>query len=122
MKQLRRLLASYQRMGLQVVGINVDRDRADVDRYLRQTCAMAAALRGWWAGRKPSGTGVRRSDTANHDADCPSGKVIRHNVRAAELQSELEKIGKAVNKVSLGNGFDCCLIQPLSPAARPPHG
>jgi len=93
MKQLRRLLASYQRMGLQVVGINVDRDRADVERYLRQTQVPWPQLfedGGLEGSRLAREFGVQTLPTMMLIG--PSGKVIRHNVRAAELQSELEKI------------------------------
>ncbi len=93
MKQLRRLLASYQRAGLQVVGINVDRNKSDAERYLQQSQVPWLQLfesGGLEGSRLAKAFGVQTLPTMMLIG--PGGKVIRHNVRAAELQSELEKI------------------------------
>lgn len=93
MKQLRRLLATYQRAGLQVVGINVDRNKSDAERYLQQTQVPwiqlyeAGGLEGSRLARE---FGVQTLPTMM--LVDPSGKVVRHNVRTAELPSELERI------------------------------
>ena len=93
MKQLRRLLATYQQVGLQVVGINVDRNKSDAERYLQQTQVPwlqlyeAGGLEGSRLARQ---FGVQTLPTMMLiDA---TGKVVRHNVRAAELQQELDRI------------------------------
>ena len=93
MKQLRRLLANNQRTGLQVVGINVDRSKADAQRYLQQTQVPWLQLHedgGLEGSRLAKEFGVQTLPTMM--LIDPSGKVIRHNIRAAELQTELEKI------------------------------
>lgn len=93
MKQLRRLLASNQRTGLQVVGINVDRSKTDAQRYLQQTQVPWLQLYedgGLEGSRLAKEFGVQTLPTMM--LIDPSGKVIRHNIRAAELQTELEKI------------------------------
>ncbi|MDB4561598.1 TlpA family protein disulfide reductase [bacterium] len=93
MKQLRRLLASNQRTGLQVVGINVDRSKTDAQRYLQQTQVPWLQLHedgGLEGSRLAKEFGVQTLPTMM--LIDPSGKVIRHNIRAAELQTELEKI------------------------------
>ncbi|MGB1816243.1 MAG: TlpA family protein disulfide reductase, partial [Rubripirellula sp.] len=96
MKQLRRLLATYQQAGLQVVGINVDRSKGDAERYLQQTQVPwlqlyeAGGLEGSRLARE---FGVQTLPTMM--LVDPSGKVVRHNVRAAELQSELERMRQA---------------------------
>jgi len=93
MKQLRRLLASYQRAGLLVVGINVDRKKSDAERYLQQTQVPWLQLYepgGLEGSRLAKEFGVQTLPTMM--LIDPNGKVVRHNVRAAELQSELERI------------------------------
>ena len=93
MKQLRRLLAAYQQAGLQVVGINVDRKKGDAERYLQQTQVPWIQLYesgGLEGSRLAREFGVQTLPTMM--LIDPSGKVVRHNVRAAELQGELERI------------------------------
>lgn len=96
MKQLRRLLATSQRAGLQVVGINVDRNKSDAERYLQQTQVPWLQLYesgGLEGSRLAKQFGVQTLPTMM--LVDPNGKVVRHNVRAAELQSELERIRQA---------------------------
>lgn len=93
MKQLRRLLAAYQQAGLQVVGVNVDRKKSDAERYLQQTQVPWVQLYeagGLEGSRLAREFGVQTLPTMM--LIDPSGKVVRHNVRTAELQVELERI------------------------------
>ena len=97
MKQLRRLLATYQRAGLRVVGINVDRNKGDAESYLQQTQVPWTQLYeagGLEGSRLAREFGVQTLPTMM--LIDPSGRVVRHNVRAAELQSELERIRQGV--------------------------
>ena len=92
------MLASYQRAGLQVVGINVDRTKGDAERYLQQSQVPWLQLYepgGLEGSRLAKEFGVQTLPTMMLIG--PSGKVIRHNVRAAELQGELEKIRQGGN-------------------------
>ena len=93
MKLLRRLQASYQRDGLQIVGVNVDLTQNLAESY------MAEAQLPWVhlfeeGGLESSGLakalGVQTLPTMMLiDAD---GKVVRHNVRAAELDEEIAQM------------------------------
>ncbi len=91
MKLLRRLQASYQRQGLQLVGVNVDATRELAMGHLDE------AKLPWVQLFEPGGLessglakafGVQTLPTMMLlDAE---GKVVRHNVRAAELDGEIE--------------------------------
>jgi thiol-disulfide isomerase/thioredoxin len=91
MKLLRRLQASYQRAGLQLVGVNVDVTRDLAEGFLNEAQLPWVQLfeKG---GLESSGLakafGVQTLPTMLLiDAD---GKVVRHNVRAAELDEEID--------------------------------
>ncbi len=95
MKLLRRLQASYQRAGLQLVGVNVDVTRQQASGYLRQNPLTWTQLYedgGLEASRLAKAFGVQTLPTMMLiDRD---GKVVRHNVRAAELDAELAALVK----------------------------
>ena len=93
MKQLRRLQASYQRAGLQVVGVNVDLTKQEAQRYLQQSQVP------WIQLFEPGGLEGSRLARTFGVQTLPTmmlidsqGKVVRHNVRAAELQTEIDRI------------------------------
>jgi len=93
MKLLRRLQASYQRAGLQVVGVNVDLTKQEAQRYLQQTQVSWTQLfepGGLDGSRLAKAFGVQTLPTMM--LIDPQGKVVRHNVRAAELQTEIDRI------------------------------
>ena len=90
MKLLRRLQASYQRAGLQLVGVNVDITREMASDFLRANPLPWTQLFEEGAlesSRLAKAFGVQTLPTMMLiDQD---GKVVRHNVRAAELDDEL---------------------------------
>jgi thiol-disulfide isomerase/thioredoxin len=90
MKLLRRLQASYQRAGLQLVGVNVDITREMASDFLRANPLPWTQLFEEGAlesSRLAKAFGVQTLPTMMLvDQD---GKVVRHNVRAAELDEEL---------------------------------
>lgn len=94
-KLLRRLQASYQRAGLQLVGINVDATRESAAGYLKENPLPWVQLfepGGLESSRLAKMLGVQTLPTMMLiDAD---GKVVRHNVRAAELDDELAAMMK----------------------------
>lgn len=94
-KLLRRLQASYQRAGLQLVGINVDATRESAVGYLKENPLPWVQLfepGGLESSRLAKVLGVQTLPTMMLiDAD---GKVVRHNVRAAELDEELAAMTK----------------------------
>ncbi|MEM6691165.1 MAG: redoxin family protein [Planctomycetota bacterium] len=93
MAKLKKLQASYRRAGLQIVGVNVDQSPQMARQYLAQQKLG-------WPQLFAEG-GLQRSPLAQQlgvqllptmllvDA---SGKVVRHNVRAGELESELDQM------------------------------
>ncbi len=90
MKLLRRLQANYQRAGLQLVGINVDATGEAAAGYLKENPLPWTQMfepGGLESSRLAKTLGVQTLPTMMLiDAD---GKVVRHNVRAAELDEEL---------------------------------
>ncbi len=95
MKLLRGLQARYQKAGLQLVGVNVDATREMAKGFLKETPLP-------WIQLFDDG-GLESSDLAKAFGvqTLPTmmliderGRVVRHNVRAAELESELEKMTK----------------------------
>ena len=93
MKQLRRLQASYQRAGLQLVGVNVDLTQPQAQRYLQQSQVPWTQL--FEPGGLEGSRLARRFGVQTLPMMMlidPQGKVVRHNVRAAELQAEIDRI------------------------------
>lgn len=95
MKLLRRLQASYRNAGLQLVGVNVDVTADQATSFLRQSQLP------WTQLFEPGGLessglakqfGVQTLPTMMLIDS--SGKVVRHNVRAAELEQELDQLLK----------------------------
>ncbi len=93
MKLLRRLQATYQRSGLQLVGVNVDITEQQANTFLE------ANQLPWTQLYEPGGLessglakqfGVQTLPTMMLIDQ--AGKVVRHNVRAAELEKELDKL------------------------------
>ncbi|TWU59000.1 Thiol-disulfide oxidoreductase ResA [Rubripirellula tenax] len=90
MKLLRRLQASYQRAGLQLVGVNVDATADSAAAFLNETPLPWVQLfepGGLESSRLAKTLGVQTLPTMM--LIDPDGKVVRHNVRAAELDEEL---------------------------------
>jgi thiol-disulfide isomerase/thioredoxin len=99
MKLLRRLQANYKRAGLQIVGVNVDATADMATGYLKQTPLP------WVQLFEPGGLEQSRLATALGVQTLPtmmlidaSGKVVRHNVRAAELDEELSDMLKSAKR------------------------
>lgn len=96
MKLLRRLQAAYQKAGLQLVGINVDVTKQQAEQYLNENRLP------WTQLFEPGGLessslakvlGVQTLPTMLLiDAN---GKVVRHNVRAAELDEQIAQMLRA---------------------------
>ncbi|MGB0598610.1 MAG: redoxin domain-containing protein [Rubripirellula sp.] len=93
MKLLRRLQATYQRSGLQLVGVNVDITEQQAKTFLK------ANQLPWTQLYEPGGLessglakqfGVQTLPTMMLIDQ--AGKVVRHNVRAAELEKELDEL------------------------------
>lgn len=99
MQLLRRLQAAYARSGLQLVGVNVDSTEQQAVKFIKE------ARLPWTQLFEPGG--LEGSSLANRlgvqtlptmlliDQD---GKVVRHNVRAAELDTELQKLVRRKRK------------------------
>ncbi len=95
MKLLRRLQASYQRAGLQLVGVNVDVTGELASGFLAETPLPWTQLfepGGLESSRLANSFGVQTLPTMMLIDQ--EGKVVRHNVRAAELDSELSALVK----------------------------
>ena len=99
MKLLRRLQAAYARRGLEIVGVNVDGSRDQAVDYLRKNPLP-------WTQLFADG-GLESSPLANRLGVQtlptmllvdPNGRVVRHNVRAAELDDELAAMNKATRR------------------------
>jgi thiol-disulfide isomerase/thioredoxin len=99
MKLLRRLQANYKRAGLQVVGVNVDATADMAVSYLKETPLPWAQLfepGGLEQSRLATSLGVQTLPTMMLiDA---SGKVVRHNIRAAELGEALTDMLKSTKR------------------------
>jgi thiol-disulfide isomerase/thioredoxin len=99
MKLLRQLQARYQRAGLQIVGVNVDQTRGMAVGFMKEAKLPWVQLfedGGLETSRLATAFGVQTLPTMMLiDGD---GKMVRHNVRAAELDGELEKMLKAKRK------------------------
>jgi thiol-disulfide isomerase/thioredoxin len=93
MKLLRRLQASYQRARLQIVGVNVDVKQTLAQGFLKETPLPWVQLfeeGGLESSGLAKAFGVQTLPTMMLiDAD---GKVVRHNVRAAELDEEIAQM------------------------------
>lgn len=99
MKLLRQLQARYQRAGLQLVGVNVDQTREQAVSFLQESKLPWTQLfedGGLEASPLATAYGVQTLPTMMLIA--PDGKVVRHNVRAAELDDELAKMLKSARK------------------------
>ena len=95
MKLLSRLQGRYKRAGLTLVGINVDARRADAEAFLRETRLPWIQLfeeGGMESSRLSKAFGVQTLPTMM--LIDKTGTVVRHNVRAAELDDEVEKMLK----------------------------
>tara|TARA_R110002049_G_scaffold2750_2_gene21431 strand:- start:202840 stop:204774 length:1935 start_codon:yes stop_codon:yes gene_type:complete len=93
MKLLRRLQARYQKAGLILVGINVDVTRELANGFLKETPLPWIQLfddGGLEASQLAKAFGVQTLPTMM--LVDKAGKVVRHNVRAAELDGDLEKM------------------------------
>jgi thiol-disulfide isomerase/thioredoxin len=99
MKLLRRLQANYKRAGLQVVGVNVDATADMAVSYLKETPLPWPQMfepGGLEQSRLATSLGVQTLPTMMLiDAD---GKVVRHNVRAEELDEELSEMLKSAKR------------------------
>ncbi len=99
MKLLRQLQARYDKAGLRIVGVNVDQTRGLADGFMKE------AKLPWTQLFEDGGLETSPLATAFGVQTLPTmmligadGKVIRHNVRAAELDGELEKMLKRKGK------------------------
>ena len=95
MKLLRQLQARYQRAGLRIVGVNVDQTRELAANYLKESKLPWIQLfeeGGLESSRLATEFGVQTLPTMMLIGT--DGKVVRHNVRAAELDGELGKMLK----------------------------
>jgi len=95
MKLLRQLQARYGRAGLQIVGVSVDQTKEIASGFLRE------AKLPWYQLFEPGGLESSPLATTLGVQTLPTmlligrdGKVVRHNVRAAELDDELQKMLK----------------------------
>ncbi|QDV84455.1 redoxin domain-containing protein [Stieleria magnilauensis] len=95
MKLLSRLQGRYKREGLTLVGINVDARRGDAEAFLRENRLPWIQLfeeGGLESSRLSKAFGVQTLPTMMLvDKD---GTVVRHNVRAAELDAVIEEMVK----------------------------
>jgi thiol-disulfide isomerase/thioredoxin len=95
MKLLRRLQAGYQRARLQIVGVNVDITQDQAEQFLRENQLPWTQLfepGGLESSSLAKALGVQTLPTML--LIDPSGKVVRHNVRAAELDDEISEMLK----------------------------
>jgi thiol-disulfide isomerase/thioredoxin len=93
MKLLARLAARYRRAGLTLVGINVDARRQDAETFLRENRLPWTQLfeeGGLESSRLAKAFGVQTLPTMM--LIDKTGTVVRHNLRAAELDGELEQL------------------------------
>ena len=95
MKLLSRLQTRYKRAGLTLVGINVDARREDAETYLRQNQLP------WIQLFEEGGLELSRLSQAFGVQTLPTmmlvdknGTVVQHNIRAAELDTEIEAMLK----------------------------
>ncbi|TWT94680.1 redoxin domain-containing protein [Stieleria varia] len=92
---LRRLQARYKSVGLTLVGINVDASRADAEGFLKAnplTWVQLFEEGGLESSPLSNAFGVQTLPTMM--LIDKQGNMARHNVRAAELDAEIEKIVK----------------------------
>ncbi len=95
MKLLRALQARYQKAGLVLVGVNVDATSEMAKGFLKQNPLPWIQLfddGGLESSDLAKAFGVQTLPTMMLIDD--RGRVVRHNVRAAELESELDKLAK----------------------------
>jgi thiol-disulfide isomerase/thioredoxin len=95
MKLLTQLQGRYKRAGLTLVGINVDARRGDAESFLRENRLPWIQLfeeGGLESSRLSKAFGVQTLPTMM--LIDKTGTVVRHNVRAAELDAEIGKLVK----------------------------
>ncbi|TWT83752.1 Thiol:disulfide interchange protein TlpA [Planctomycetes bacterium CA13] len=95
MKLLRGLQARYAKAGIQLVGINVDATRDMAGRFLKENSLPWIQLfsdGGLESSNLAKAFGVQTLPTMMLVDQ--KGRVVRHNVRAAELETELNKLTK----------------------------
>lgn len=95
MKLLRRLQAGYQKAGLQLVGVNVDVTRNLAEGYLKDVPLPWVQLfeeGGLESSELAKAFGVQTLPTMM--LIDKAGKVVRHNVRAAELDEAIDQMLK----------------------------
>lgn len=96
MKRLRSLQARYQRAGLQLVGVNIDNNREQAIEFLKENSLPWTQLyeEGGLEGSPLSRQfGVQTLPTMMLIDS--KGRMVRHNVREAELEDELEELVKS---------------------------
>ncbi len=95
MRRLRQLQAQYQKAGLQLVGISVDGRREEAAAFLKQNPLPWVQLfeeGGLESSRLANELGVQTLPTMLLIDQ--AGKVVRHNVQAAQLDEELDQLLK----------------------------
>ncbi len=95
MKLLRSLQARYQKAGLQLVGVNVDATRNMASEFLKQNSLPWVQLfdeGGLESSELAKAFGVQTLPTMMLIDD--KGRVVRHNMRSAEIEGELDKMLK----------------------------
>lgn len=96
MKLLAQLQTRYQKAGLQIVGINVDGRRADAVEYLNQAKLPWPTLfeeGGLDSSPLANMLGVQTLPTMLLIDS--TGKVVRHNITASQLDEEIDKLVRA---------------------------
>lgn len=95
MKLLRRLQAQYAKEGLQLVGVNIDPRRADAEAFLTESkLSWPQLFAEGGLERSPLATQYGVQILPTMMLVDPAGKVARHNVRAAELANEIDRVLK----------------------------
>ena len=96
MKLLRRLKAQYQRAGLDLVGINVDADKpAAVDFLDKNPLPWTQLYEAGGLESSPLANAFGVQTLPTMMLIDSAGRVVRHNVRAAELANELDEMLKS---------------------------
>jgi hypothetical protein len=94
MSQLKTLQAKYSKKGFRVVGVNLDNNVADTNKYLMQNPWPWPQLfeDGGMESRLANQLGIMTLPTMI--LIDKNGKVVRRNIHAAELDGELSKLLK----------------------------
>jgi thiol-disulfide isomerase/thioredoxin len=101
--ELKRIAAKYHDRGLEVIGVNLDNERAEVDAFLKENALTWPQIfeGGGLEGRLAVEYGITSVPTM-FLAD-KQGKVINRNIRtAADVDRQLEKILGAAQKEAAG--------------------